>query len=67
MEPLAHDDEFCEQGRRVHDCLCEGQRWGEWVLREKDARIEMVLWLCFSGAAQGFMTGRKEKTGPRTA
>ena len=51
----------------MHDHLREGQRRRERVLLEDDAWIEMVLWLCFSGAGRGFMTGRKEKTGPRTA
>lgn len=67
VEPFAHDDELREQGRRVHDRLGESQRWCEWVLREDGARVEMVLWLCFSGAAREFVTGQKEKTGPRTA
>ena len=67
VEPFAHDDEFREQGGRVHDRLGEGQRWRERVLREDGAWVEVVLWLGFSGAAWEFVTGRKEKTGPRTA
>lgn len=51
----------------MHDRLGEGQRWRERVLREEGAWIEMVLWFCFPGTAREVITGRREKTGPRTA
>ena len=51
----------------MHNRLREGRRREEWVLREKGAWIEMVLWLRFSGAVQTSVTESKERTGPRTA